>query len=339
MSQDIKYEIQRAPRSLSAVVRFIIIPFTILALLLVVLGVYTFTNANKIMRRDSKQLEDFANNILPTYSIASFQSLDGVTSLSGWYFPARTTPVSTVVFVHGQGGNRLQFDVDTANLYDFFVNKGFNVLSFDLRHAGKSKGNISTFGYAEWADVIAAISFVRKTSTTKNVILYGFGSGVSACLIAMEKLPLPAQSLDDFADNIAKLEFNRSYIRGLILDSPSLSSDDYIQEVCRSSVFLGKQIGQFSIPYAIRLSAGASKSTNLAAVIARTQLPVHLIYKKSSDNISDDKAYAFVSERQRLFPTLTTTYAMTATTPLSTFLFDTKSYMDSIDDFLTRYIN
>ncbi len=285
-------------------------------------------------------ISDFANNILPVYSIASFPSLDGVTTLDGWFFPAKKTPVSTVVFVHSQGGNRLQFDVDTAALYDFFVNRGYNVLSFDLRHSGNSKGNLSTFGYAEWADVIAAISYVRKITTTTNVLLYGFGSGVNACILAMENIPLSVSAPESGnTDKVSKIDFSRSYICGLILDSPSLSSDDYVQDICRSSVFLGKELGQYVIPFAVRLSAGAGGATNLAAVIARTQLPVHLIYKKTPVPVDDDRVLAFVTERQRLFPTMTTVREVPYTASLSTFATDKKVYLSSINDFLSRFID
>ncbi len=333
-----EYKIQRTSRPHSAIFRFVVLPFIVLAVIIVALGIYTFSSANALMRMPPKQLNDFTNNILPAYSIASFRTLDGLTALEGWYFPSKTTPVSTVILVHSQGANRLQFDVDTASLYDFFVNRGFNVLSFDLRHSGNSAGNLSTFGYAEWADVVAAISYVRKISTTKNVLLFGFGSGVNACILAMEELPASDQEQADPTVNKLKVDFNRTYIRGLILDSPSLSSDDYVQEVCRSSIFLGKMIGQYTIPYAVRLSAEAGDATNLAAVIARTQLPIHLIYKKTSDHLADDKTIAFISERQRLFPILTTSYAIPSETSLSTYSYDIDAYQNSISNYLARFI-
>lgn len=291
------------------------------------------------MRQKPKQLEDFANNILPAYSSASFASLDGITTLNGWLFTAVQKPVSTVIMVHDQGNNRLQFDVETASLYDFFVDNGFNVLSFDLRHSGNSKGSLSTFGYSEWADVIAAISYVRRISSTKDVILYGFGSGVSACLIAMQKLAGTDQTSDDTASLIEKLEFDDSYIRGLILDSPSLTSDDFIREFCRSKIFLGKAIGQFTIPYAIRLSSEASRNYNLAAIITRIQIPVHLIYRKINDRFTDERVMDLVNERQRLFPDLTTVYSFPAITALQPFIYDTDKYLNSVDEFLIRFFH
>jgi pimeloyl-ACP methyl ester carboxylesterase len=338
MSRRIIYENKKVPRAQSILFRFFILPFTLIALLVVSIGIYTFSNANTIMRLDPKPLDDFANNILPVYSIASFQTLDGVTTLNGWYFPSKTTAVSTVVMVHGQGANRLEFDVDTASLYDYFVNNGFNVLSFDLRHSGDSGGNLSTFGYAEWSDVVAAISYVKKISTTTDVILFGFDSGISACVLAMEKLPVTGMNGKSSSDSGFDVDFDRSYIRGLILDSPSLSTDDYVQEVCRTSVLWGEWIGQYTIPYAVRLSAEAQGATNLAAVVSRTQLPIHLIYKKTGNAAIDEKTEGFIKERNRLLPSLTTTYAIAEATALPTYTYDMEAYLDSIDDYLNRFI-
>ncbi len=338
MPQKIEYKIKKKTKAISPVIKFIVIPISVIALMLVTIGIYTFSNTNILMRREPKPLEDFANNILPAYSITSFQSLDGITSLSGWFFATKQKPISTVIIVHNQGNNRLIFDVDTTSLYDLFLNNGFNVLSFDLRHSGNSQGTLSTFGYVEWADVLSAISYVRKNSVTKDVLLYGFGSGVSACLLAMNNLPDSIRPNGNIPNTITELGFDKSYIRALILDTPSLSPDDYIMQTCRKSVFLGKILGQYTIPYAVRLSAGSAPAVNLTSLIARTQIPVHLVYQKSLDKIADEKAKAFISERLRLFPNLTTSFEIKAYTAIPAYLYNTKDYSASIIDFLSRFI-
>ncbi|MHB1485498.1 MAG: alpha/beta hydrolase [Saccharofermentanales bacterium] len=337
MSRRKQYKIHKQSHPMPFLVRFFVIPLTVIAILLVFIGIYTFANANILMRQKPKALEDFANNILPAYTNASFPSLDGITNISGWFFSSKQKPVSTVIMVHEQGNNRLQFDVDTAALYDYFVNNGFNVLSFDLRHSGNSKGNLSTFGYAEWADVIAAISYVRRISSTKNVILYGFGSGISSCLIAMEKINPLYQESESVSSLITDLEFDSSYVHGLILDSPDLTSDDYIRESCRSKILLGRILGQYTIPYAVRLSAEAGRNYNLAAIIARTQIPVHLIYRNKGDRFTDERVQEFVNERHRLFPNLTAIYTLPVETTQTSFNYDIDNYMTSIDDFLSRF--
>lgn len=333
------YKIDRNDQGLKPFVKFLVLPLTIFSILLISLGIYTFTNANRIMRGESKAMEEFANNILPSYSIASFKSLDGLTSISGWLFPSKTKAISTVVMVHGNGRNRLEYDAATVDIYEFFISRGYNVFSFDLRHSGNSAGTLSTFGYSEWEDVVSAIAYVRRATTTKNVLLYGFDSGVTASLIASTKLIEPGQSPDDVPKVIADLEFDQSYIKGMILDSPLVSSDDYIRYVCQEKVFAGKIIGQFTIPYAIRLSAKSEQKFNLASILARTQVPVHLLFQKHPSDFLNDRGMALINERTRLFPNQTSVYIRNEKSSSDPFIYDEKNYLDSIDAYLKRFIS
>lgn len=323
-------------------IRFIVIPLTIIALLFVVTGIYSFIGANRIMRGSSSGLDNFPNNILPSYRNASFTSLDGLTTLSGWYFTTPLDPVSTVIMVHGYESNRLQYGTETVSLYDFFVKQGFNVLSFDLRHSGDSSGNITAFGYSEWQDVLGAVSYVKRVSSTTDVILYGFGSGVGASLIAMDNLPPKGKVSEDYAYNIQVLGFDRSYIRGLILDCPMVSPDDYIKAVCRNELILGKQIAQFTVPYAVRLSAGNEKKYNLAAILTRFQIPVHIIYGNYSDEYFKESSDVLASERARMFPDQTTLYYIgedgKKVDALTGELADDPGYISSIKLYLNRFI-
>jgi uncharacterized protein len=336
------YTARRLRGRYSPFVFSVVIPLSIAALLFVSIGIYSFVGANRIMRVAPEGLDNFPGNILPSYANASFQSLDGLTTLSGWYFTTPGKPVSTVIMVHDHAGNRLQFGTDTVMLYDFFVEQGFNVLSFDLRHSGNSSGNISAFGYGEWQDVLGAIQYVKRVSSTTDVLLYGFGSGVAASLIAFSNLPTPNSELDDYPYNIQVLGFDQRYIRGLILDRPLVSPDDYIGAVCRNELMLGKQIGQHTIPYAVRLSAGNERKYNLAAILARVQLPVHLIHGNYPDDQLRERADIVVEERRRMFPGQTTfLYAeqsadevFAATRDLT----DGNGYLDALQNYLNRFI-
>jgi pimeloyl-ACP methyl ester carboxylesterase len=323
-------------------VKFFVAPLTVLALLLVATGIYAFVGANRIMRSSPLGLDNFPSNILPSFSNASFPSLDGLTTLNGWYFTTSQKPVSTVIMVHGYGSTRLPYGTATVSLYDFFVKQGFNVLSFDLRHSGDSSGNISAFGYAEWQDVLGAISYVKRVSSTTDVILYGFGSGVGASLIAMNNLPPKDKVSEDYAYNIQILGYDRSYIRGLILDGPMVSPDDYIKAVCRKELFLGEQIAQYTVPYAVRLSAGNERRYNLAAILTRFQIPVHVIYGNYSDPYLKSSSDVLASERARMFPNQTTLYYVGSEDEpidaLSTEFTDESGYIDSIRQYLNRFI-
>lgn len=334
--------VRREKERINPLLKGAVIFFSVFALLLAGVGIYSFLGANRIMRYSTPGLDNFPNNILPAFRNAYFTSLDGLTDLNGWYFASSKEPVTTVIMVHGSGSNRLQYGTDTVDIYDFFLGQGMNVLSFDLRHSGESSGKISAYGYSEWQDVIGAISYVKKVSSTTDVILYGFGSGVSACLLAMENLPPKGGSSEDYAYNIQVLGFDRGYVRGLILDYPLSSPDEYIRSVCRSDLPLGKLIGQYTVPYAVKLSAGNERKYNLAAILTRVQVPVHILYGNYSDASCKESARMLADERLRMFPNQTTRYYIGeglegGISALSGELRDT-GYLESIKTYLNRFV-
>ncbi len=329
-------------RRSSLFVRIVILPLSIVAVIFLCVGIYSFMGANLIMRIPPETHEGFPSNILPSFSNASFTSLDGLTKLEGWFFRTAKEPVSTVVMVHGFGRDRLQFGTDTVHIYDYFLSKGFNVLSFDLRHSGSSGGNINTFGYSEWQDVLGAISYAKRTASTTDVILYGLGSGSGAALAAYEKLPGPDSDPEDFPYNIQVLGFDQSYIRSFIFDGLLVSADDYIGMVCAENIVFGDKLGRAAVPYAVRLSSGIEKRINLAAAIARINVPVHLIYGDYSDRVMSERAQTTVSERVRMFPDKTTVYVITDNgskiSPYSDILYDPSGYTGSISEFLGTFL-
>ena len=257
MSAKTSVKYYRPPNQNTATIRRVISVLVVVALVIVAAGAASFTAANQLMRQEPGQLQSFSSNVMPRFSVISFQSLDEQTTLSGWFFPAQGDPVSTVILVHDSGKNRLQFDIDMPRFYEFFVTNHYNVISFDLRHTGKSEGHLSAYGYAEWEDVIAAIQYARRFTTTKDVLLFGFGSGVTASLFAWSRLPEQVVTsavdgsgpgagagtggdtggssedtglaLSAIDREIAGLGFDRSYVRGILLDTPCVQPDNYIQ--------------------------------------------------------------------------------------------------------------
>ena len=344
-----KSSISRVPAShhRSRRIRGIAVVSSLLALIVFLVAILTFSTANRLMRQMAKPLETFSSNILPSFQLASFPSLDEQTMLSGWFFTTESDPLSTIILVHDQGENRLQFGLDSAGLYQFLVSEGYNVLAFDLRNSGRSEGEMSGFGYAEWEDVLAAISYVKKNSVTTNVLLYGFGTGVTAALLAMDKLP-PAGSLAgdqaetvlaDYAKPIQKLGFDQSYIRGLLLDTPCQSADDYIRSVLRQEGFLGTKLLQYAVPYAIRLSAGNNGQTSLITILTRCQLPVFLTYSTKDNFVGEAVVTPLIRERQRLHPDTTIVFATDEKGYAEGYLRDQEAYKAAVKGFLARFFS
>ena len=311
-----------------------------LALVLSIIAIFlisgialTAKTANQMMSLDKKELSNIPSNILPNYSPTSFISFDQQTHLSGWFFKT-DHPKSTIILVHDTSSNRMPFDVDTVDLVEDMLHAGYNVFLFDLRNSGESDGTISGYGYLEWKDVIGAIDQVRKISVTTNVILYGVGSGCSAALLALDKLPAAGEYNKQYDKNIEDLAFDRSYVVGLILDSPAKNSDDYIRPKVKEASQFGF-LTQYTVPYAIRISAGEKSSVNLSAEISRLQIPICILYGDQDKFIGADKISQIVAERERLHPSTTSSHVFPGAGYVGSYESDPVQYRQSILDFLS----
>lgn len=358
MSAKTSVNYYRPPNKNTATIRRVISVLVVSALVIVAAGAASFTAANQLMRQEPSQLQSFSSNVMPRFSVISFQSLDEQTTLSGWFFPAQGDPISTVILVHDSGKNRLQFDIDMPRFYEFFVENHYNVISFDLRHAGKSEGHLSAYGYAEWEDVIAAIQYARRFTTTRDVLLYGFGSGVTASLFAWSRLPEqtvvaadeepsmepeaevgdsgPALSAID--QKIAQLGFDRSYVRGILLDTPCVLPDNYIQAVYRNGNLLSQMLLQHTVPYAVRLSASSTSQRSLVTVLTQIQKPVFLAYNDPDTFIGSAAILPIVQERQRLHPDTTAVYVDPMPGSISGYKNNPEAYLGAVKDYLARFI-
>ena len=310
---------------------------SLLAILLMTTVILSFRAANDLMRQPAKPLSTFSSNILPEFRLISFPTLDEQTMLSGWFFPSRGKAVSTIILVHDQGKNRLQFDLASPDFYRHLTERSFNVLAFDQRNSGQSDGDLSGFGYAEWVDVLAAIQYARKNAATTNVMLYGFGTGVSAAMIAWDQLPPPDVDKKSYPAAIKKLDFDQSYIIGMMLDSPAGSPDDYISARYQEGSWLEQNLLRYTVPYAVRLSAGGVGSVSLTALLARCPMPVFMAWHPTDTFIGPKSARQAVDERTRLHPDLSLSWACSQPGHTDGFLVEPESYLTALDQFLSRF--
>lgn len=325
-------------------VKFTVVLFS-LALLFILFTVFTFTEANHLIRQDVRPLEPYAGNAMPTFRATSFKSLDEFTNLSGWFFPATQKKArATVIFIHPFNSNRAPFGINTASLVRDFLDCGFNVLTFDQRHSGESGGIMSTFGYSEWQDVIAAMKFLNNYTGSPNCVLYGIGSGCTTALTTWNHLRDPGQEApkvthNSFLEqNLANLHFDRSAIKAMILDTPLPDSDEYIRHAIRQSDLLFKQLTSLSVPYAIRISASQSKLVKMTNEISSLPIPIHIIYQQHSGELGPDITNMVPAERQRVSPGITSLYESDATAYLGAFAHDPHTYCAHIRDFLQSMV-
>ncbi len=154
---------------------FILIPLLILLLLLLAFGLalsFRFT------RRSRPDTTRSPSEYGLAFQDVSFRTADGLT-LRGWWIPAPGAE-RAVIFLHGQGGS---MDPDVQYAPAFYA-AGFSVLMFDFRAHGRSEGQVSTVGYLERQDALAAIAFVKEQGI-ERIGLLGFSmGGVVAILTA-----------------------------------------------------------------------------------------------------------------------------------------------------------
>lgn len=69
--------------------------------------------------------------------------------------------------------------ISLANLFD-----EYSVVLFDLRAHGDSGGNLVSFGYHEYKDVVAVYNYLKKDARLMNKKIYGLGISMGAASLA-----------------------------------------------------------------------------------------------------------------------------------------------------------
>ncbi len=107
-----------------------------------------------------------------SYEVVALTTGDGVT-LFGWYVPSQNQ--AAVILLHGYGANRVEM-VGRAGL---LAQHGYGVLLYDQRASGESEGEFRSFGWADVADVPAALAFFvgRDEVDPERVGVLGFSQG------------------------------------------------------------------------------------------------------------------------------------------------------------------
>lgn len=128
------------------------------------------------------------------YENISFTSRSDNTKLYGWY--VHGTGNSVIIIVHGGFQNRVDENVDTLALTSDLINKGYNVLLFDLRGRGESEGKGLALSNIE-LDIGGAVDYIRGRGFSSNSIyIIGYCSGAASASIFVSQNPVGALVLD-----------------------------------------------------------------------------------------------------------------------------------------------
>jgi uncharacterized protein len=122
-----------------------------------------------------------AGDLGVTYEDVSFKTrTDGLT-LKGWFLPGENKQV--IAIVHGGFRNRIDDNVDTGDMARALVEKGYNILLFDLRGRGESEGRGISMSYID-EDLGGVVDYLKSRGfATDDICLMGFCSGAAmACV-------------------------------------------------------------------------------------------------------------------------------------------------------------
>lgn len=213
----------------------------------------------------------------------SFNSAwDGI-PLVGWLIPSSGN--RAIVMVHGLDGNA--WSGAGPIIAQAYVNRGFNVLVFDLRGRGKSGGNRIGFGWDERGDVRAAVDILLDRGIEPGEIgLHGTSYGAATSLLAAAEIPevgavIADSSFSDMRDMMdAEIEkrsgvserISRLMLRpGIKLLARAMYSIDFdeiaperaINKIYPRPIFLihGEKDPEIPVSHVYRLSDASTKAT------------------------------------------------------------------------------
>jgi len=185
----------------------IIASFVVLYLILSILGAVLVMHIPRLPVTGSPTSFGLA------YSDVSFPSRDNSITLKGWYLPGQGTHV--ILIVHGGFQNRIDDVVNTLGLAHDLINKGYNVLLFDLRGRGESTGKGLSMLTNE-QDIGGAIDYLKsKGYTTANIDIMGFCSGAASSAIFASGENIGAVVLDGCFATVRNMVTSQATTKGI----------------------------------------------------------------------------------------------------------------------------
>ncbi len=197
------------------------------------------------------------------YQDVSFISrVDGV-RLKGWFLPA--TGDSVLVIVNGGFQNRLDPVVNTLDLAHDLVQKGYNLLLFDLRGRGESAGKGLSLLDTD-KDIGGAIDYLKSRGYQSGKIgIIGYCSGAAgACNFASQET-IGGLVLDGCFTSVRAMVNNQASTRGI----PRLAVDVFLPAVqLAATVFYGYQ------------------PVNPIDIVGKVNCPIFFIHEENDDLVS-----------------------------------------------------
>ncbi len=239
------------------------------------------------------------------------KSDDGL-MLHGVYVPAEN-PKGTILLAHGYRSNKL---VDFGLVFDFYHDKGMNILVVDQRAHGKSEGKYITFGVKESRDMKSWIHFHNANFGMFPIILSGLSMGASTMLyLADENLP--------------------ENVKGIIADCGFTSPKEIIAAVYRRVIHLPAAPSLWAADLFARIFAGFSLwEKDTAKTLKNSKLPVLMVHGTDDAFVPCDmtrRGYAACTGKKKLLLVEGADHGVS-------FLVDRSRYTQMVTDFLRENV-
>ena len=166
----------------------------------------------------------------------------------------------TVIMVHGLGGNRYT----NYPIAEMFLEKGYNVLTYDQRSSNENTARYTTFGYWERYDLTDYITYIYDLAPDKVIGVWGASFGGATAGLAMEDKEVEE-----------KIDF-------LILDCPVSSMKWMVEEELRNMdiglpisymLFCGNVLNKGKLGFGY-------EDANVCQTISNVEIPVLVINSK-----------------------------------------------------------
>lgn len=167
----------------------------------------------------------------------------------------------TVILVHGLGGNRY----NNYPLAEMFLQKGYNVLTYDQRSSNENTAQYTTFGYWEKYDLMDYIDYIYSQAPEQVIGVWGASFGGATAGLAME-----SKEVED------KIDF-------LILDCPVSNMKWMVEEEMRQ-MDIGLPISYMTLCGNIVNKAKLGfnyEDANVCNAITDIEIPVLIINSKA----------------------------------------------------------
>ena len=193
------------------------------------------------------------------YENVSFTTSDGI-KIAAWWIPGKGN--KTVIVGHG-------YPFDKGNIIQAttWLHPRFNVLYYDHRSFGQSKGRVTTAGPREAKDVEAAVRFVQRKKKGP-IALYGFSLSAAAMLMA-----------------------NHSGVKAIVSDSTYASMDNMIHRIYALFGPFRWPFVFFTKAYSLIFLGINANDVVPAKNLARTDVPVFLIHGSKDSQIPVKNAH------------------------------------------------